>query len=1414
MTAEELIEELLEKISNNEDISVDDLREIIENISIEDNIAASDAVTILYSGEKDAYINMISNDFGSSVRMINRTEAYKLLSDDRFSIDIFKYALECDGLEYSVELAGELLYKASGSEGVSDSFWSIASRRFAGDTKGNVIAFIENAKEDRIFNCDELVTWLKNAPDNANFFGVSKAELLTMSEYDRFNFLKGLSINNLGNSLVYIGESGEIIGYSFKNTILENVIPDIIPEEYAYMTNHSVFNMFERDAVMLERYGDMYDLLSTAEKFQLKEFDYLIRSAYGAVEPEARAAALLDYMRASGKNLESLSAEENALIELGSALPSAEVKELISTLSSWSVNPKMASIFKYGFKFLGVAITAYEGYSMACDAITDAKEAISKGDYFEAAGIIAGKYVNFDLTFMGGIALTEAIAPVFMIAGLSVMGPGGIIVGGLLAATIAFKIADFVGDISEEIIRGIGKSFDNLYDLATTIIREFNDPLVIDLDKDGFELLSVEDGVFFNEDANGLAEKTAWVSPDDGLLAIDLNGDGIINGGSELFGDSTILPDGSRARSGFEALAQYDLNDDGVLDIYDDVFSRLRVWQDRNSDGISQQDELYTLEALGIRSISLNGSETDGVVSSAVEYADGSTCRIGEFYFASNLYDSREIINVEISEEIMNLPDVRSIGNVSSLHTLMQLDTTGTLKTYVEQFMASESITEKENIVKNILYFITGADDVLSGSRGEFTDAKKLTVVEQFMGRDFVGTEGENPVNKAGYMLDEIYFDIFNAYYCILNSQTDFADCISMTFWEEDKFGRRYLNTDTFRVFLSFCEGQGLDMSDAVAEMGRYIGYVNVGNNINLVDYIQAFSDNKVYLEAISEMCFENSYFMNGDSYIREGTVSKDFIYGDDNNNSLYGYDGSDYLYGNGGNDSLYGCYGNDVLIGGAGDDYMEGGDGTDVYIIGVNDGNDTIENYNINDNDDFNDKIIFGEGINPSDIELRRWGNNLYITNLSTGQITTIKYQFWGGMNGLTYIEFADGTVWDSKDFIEKTITVGTTENDTIYGNDAIDGIYGIDETIYAGAGDDTVNGDDGDDILYGESGNDRLFGCDGNDVLIGGAGEDYMEGGEGEDTYIIGTADGNDIIINSDYNMTSRLSDKIVYGEGINPEDIILKRYDNHLYITNKVTGQMTTVKYQFWGGTYGLARIEFADGTVWDSDDFIEKTITVGTAENDTIYGSDAINGIYSIDETIYAGTGDDFISGNDGNDILYGEEGDDKLFGGDGDDILIGGTGNDRLEGVSGDDTYIFNLGDGKDVIWEYDYNAVDTRSDKIVFGNGITSSDVNLSKDGNNLIIDYSENDTITIMEAYEYSNGRSQVEYVEFADGTTGSIDYENLSVCYDETDELVNNMVNLAIQGMSEASSDNIVSADSVDYSNTYNEASQLWVQ
>jgi hypothetical protein len=102
-------------------------------------------------------------------------------------------------------------------------------------------------------------------------------------------------------------------------------------------------------------------------------------------------------------------------------------------------------------------------------------------------------------------------------------------------------------------------------------------PLVLDLDGDGVETTSLNDGSYFDHDANGFSEKTGWLSSDDGLLVLDRNGDGIINDGKELFGDQTILKNGSRASNGFQALAEWDDNLDGKIDANDSIWSNLRV---------------------------------------------------------------------------------------------------------------------------------------------------------------------------------------------------------------------------------------------------------------------------------------------------------------------------------------------------------------------------------------------------------------------------------------------------------------------------------------------------------------------------------------------------------------------------------------------------------------------------------------------------------------------------------------------------------------------------------------------------------------------------------------------------------------------------------------------------------------------
>ncbi len=133
----------------------------------------------------------------------------------------------------------------------------------------------------------------------------------------------------------------------------------------------------------------------------------------------------------------------------------------------------------------------------------------------------------------------------------------------------------------------------------------FSSPLILDLDGNGIETLNYSSGVLFDINADGKTEQTGWVGASDALLVLDLNQDGVINDASELFGEHMLKQDGSKASDGFDALAQYDSNQDGVIDNQDQIYSQLLLWVDSNSDGISQTNELFTLEQRGITQLNL-----------------------------------------------------------------------------------------------------------------------------------------------------------------------------------------------------------------------------------------------------------------------------------------------------------------------------------------------------------------------------------------------------------------------------------------------------------------------------------------------------------------------------------------------------------------------------------------------------------------------------------------------------------------------------------------------------------------------------------------------------------------------------------------------------------------------------------------
>ena len=79
-------------------------------------------------------------------------------------------------------------------------------------------------------------------------------------------------------------------------------------------------------------------------------------------------------------------------------------------------------------------------------------------------------------------------------------------------------------------------------------------PLILDLDGNGISTVGVNHNIYFDHDGNGFAENSGWVGKDDGLLVRDLNNNGQIDDGTELFGNNSVLSSGEKAANGFEAI--------------------------------------------------------------------------------------------------------------------------------------------------------------------------------------------------------------------------------------------------------------------------------------------------------------------------------------------------------------------------------------------------------------------------------------------------------------------------------------------------------------------------------------------------------------------------------------------------------------------------------------------------------------------------------------------------------------------------------------------------------------------------------------------------------------------------------------------------------------------------------------------
>lgn len=145
------------------------------------------------------------------------------------------------------------------------------------------------------------------------------------------------------------------------------------------------------------------------------------------------------------------------------------------------------------------------------------------------------------------------------------------------------------------------------------------DPLVINLDGDIAQL--DDQKFFFDIDADGVEDEISTLSKGSGYLALDKNGDGIINNGNELFG--------AKSGNGFSDLAAYDSDSNGWIDENDDIWKKLLIWtKDENGE-----DRCYSLAEKKVGAICLANTSTDFSLNSADNTVNGIIRKTGIFLY-------------------------------------------------------------------------------------------------------------------------------------------------------------------------------------------------------------------------------------------------------------------------------------------------------------------------------------------------------------------------------------------------------------------------------------------------------------------------------------------------------------------------------------------------------------------------------------------------------------------------------------------------------------------------------------------------------------------------------------------------------------------------------------------------------------
>ncbi len=876
-----------------------------------------------------------------------------------------------------------------------------------------------------------------------------------------------------------------------------------------------------------------------------------------------------------------------------------------------------------------------------------------------------------------------------------------------------------------------------------------SDPLALDLDGDGIETVSANTGITFDFNGDGLKTGTGWVKGDDGLLVLDRNGNGAIDNGGELFGVDTVKSNGQKATDGFDALRDLDSNGDGVFNAEDAEFSKVRVWQDANQDGVAQAGELKTLAQHDITAINLDSTATDQASNGNVISAVGSFVRgdgtsgaingnqslAANLDLASNPFYREYTDKQEPTTETAALPDMRGSGAVRDLReaAAQNVDLRAALASYSQAQTREEQIAKLDGLLAawaNSSGYDTlfeRIDDMKLG----FTPVKFAYSWEQG-GAPLTG--GSNGGTGSGTGGIEMGGDISFAPPEPTAAQLEKKALLEKVSILEVFNGQNFFNF----VSQEGWKPNGELSHELVLASGANRTTKRPSSGGGSMPMLIVITEEDLVINAGQAALLNASYEKLKES-IYNGLLLQ---------TRLKPYADSIELSISDESVSL---------------DYS--GIVRRFEALGHSDPLQAII-------DSSELRIVMQEGPDYSALGQM---TETWIGLLNAEQRQALTRQFGGAIieNGPI-----DGTI------------TGTAGNDFLLGQEGKDRISAGsgNDFLSGGGGNDTISGGAGNDLLLGGEGNDSLSGGAGNDILDGGAGNDALNGGTGSDIYRFSRGWGQDTINN--YDTGTNKVDAIVFADDISADDIVVTRSGGNLVLTLKDSTDKITVSSYFsndGASGYKLEEIRFANGTTWTVDQVKvmalqstdgKDTLTgyatddhiMGGLGDDTLYGeggADVLEGGNG-DDRLYGGDGDDrllggdgadYLSGDAGNDLLLGGEGNDSLSGGAGNDILDGGAGNDALNGGTGSDIYRFSRGWGQDTINNYDTGT--NKVDAIVFADDISADDIVVTRSGGNLVLTLKDSTDKITVSSYFSNDGASgyKLEEIRFANGTTWTVD-------------------------------------------------------